>query len=127
MMDRKPKILCVDDEPMNLDLYAAMLEPRDFEVIRAESGDAALERIKQENIDLVILDIMMPTVDGFEVCRKIKKDPETAHIPVMMITALDDKNSLARGLQAGAGLFMSKPIKGIDLSLRIKFFLGMPI
>lgn len=127
MIDGKPRILCVDDEPVNLDLYSAMLEPRGFEIIRAESGEEALEKIKQGKIDLVILDIMMPEIDGFEVCRKLKKDPATTHVPVVMITCLNDKDSLARGLQAGTSLFISKPLNGVDLSLRIKFFLGLPI
>jgi CheY-like chemotaxis protein len=127
MINGKPRILCVDDEPLNLDLYTATLEPRGFEVIRAESGEAALEKIKHESIDLVLLDVMMPKTDGFEVCRKIKIDPATAHIPVVMITALNDNDSLVKGLMAGAINFISKPIKGVDLALRIKYFLGIPL
>jgi len=127
MTDSKPRILCVDDEPVNLDLYAAMLEPRGFEIIRAENGEAAIEKIKQGDINLVILDIMMPKIDGFDVCRKIKENPATSCIPIMMITALNDNDSVVKGIMAGASLFMSKPIQGIDLSLRINHFLGLPI
>ncbi|MBI5848902.1 MAG: response regulator [Nitrospirae bacterium] len=106
----KPQILCLDDEPKNLKLYEAMLLPNEFEVIKAENGPEALELISKEKIDLILLDVMMPGMDGFEVCRSLKSDPATASIPIVIITALSDKESLNLALQAGTSLFLTKPI-----------------
>jgi len=126
MTNDRPKILCVDDEMKNLDLYKAVLDPRGFQIVRAKSGTEALERAREEKIDLVLLDVMMPDMDGFEACRRLKADPGTTAIPVVMITALDDQNSLVKGLRAGTTLFLSKPLGDRDLVFRIKCILGMP-
>ena len=82
-----PKVLCVDDEPKNLALLEAMLLPRGYGVVLASSGQEALEKIKTEQIDLCLLDVIMPGIDGFEVCRRIKSDDRYRSIPVVMITA----------------------------------------
>lgn len=119
-----PRILCVDDEPYNLDLYEVELESHGFAISRAENGAEALLKVSQERIDLVLLDVMMPDMDGYEVCRTLKNDPASQDIPVVMITALKDHGSYAKGVQAGTRLFLVKPIHNAFLVLRINFFLG---
>ena len=88
MMNQKPKILVVDDEPMNVALLEAVLVSRGYEVIPAANGMEALDLIHKDNFDLVLLDIMMPEMDGFEVCRRIKEDERLRDIPIIMLTAL---------------------------------------
>ncbi len=123
MNSLKPKILCVDDEPLNLQLLDAILTPRGFEVIKAVDGHAALERIKSEQVDIVLLDVMMPGMDGFEVCRRIKSDVDRGNIPVVLITALADRENRIRGIEAGAEDFITKPFDIAEVLARIKMLL----
>jgi len=123
MNQRLPKILCVDDEPLNLSLLEAMLCPRGYDVVTAVSGPEALEKIRMERIDICLLDIMMPGMDGFEVCRRIKCDEEKANMPVVMITALADQENRIRGIEAGAEDFISKPFDKTEVLARIKMLL----
>jgi CheY-like chemotaxis protein len=109
MNTMKARILCVDDEPLNLDLLEAMLGSRGYETIRAENGLAALEKIRNQYVDIVLLDVMMPGMDGFEVCRRIKSDEMYRCIPVVMITAYAAKENRIKGIEAGAEDFISKP------------------
>jgi len=95
------RILCVDDEPINLSLLDAMLSPRGYDVVLASSGPEALEKIQTERIDICLLDLMMPGMDGFEVCRRIKADEEHGNIPVVMITAHADMETGSVGLRPG--------------------------
>ena len=118
-----PRILCVDDEPLNLNLLKAMLLPRGFEVLFAADGPQALEKIRTERIDICLLDVMMPGMDGFEVCRRIKSDEEHSNIPVIMITALEDRANRIRGIEAGAEDFISKPFDAAEVLARIKMLL----
>ena len=118
-----PKILCVDDEPLNLTLLEAILSPRGYDVVTAMNGRAALEKIRTERIDICLLDVMMPEMDGFEVCRRIKSDENHDNIPVIMITALVDKESRIRGIVAGAEDFISKPFDANEVLARIKMLL----
>jgi CheY-like chemotaxis protein len=118
MITKKSRILCVDDEPANLKLLEAALIPRGYEVIKAKNGEEALERIKGQEIDLILLDVMMPKIDGFEVCKKIKENPLTQLIPVVMVTALADKESRIKGLEKGANDFLTKISSGLK-NLRI--------
>src|SRR4030043_1022295 len=120
MITRKSRILCVDDEPSNLKLLEAALIPRGYEVIKAKNGEEALERIKGQEIDLILLDVMMPKIDGFEVCKKIKENPLTQLIPVVMVTALADKESRIKGLEKGANDFLTKPVDSTELTVRVK-------
>lgn len=120
---RKPKILCVDDEPLNLSLLEAILSPRGFEVVQAGSGTEAIEKIRAEKIDICLLDVMMPGMDGFEVCRKIKCDEDYSNIPVVMITALTDTENRINGIKAGAEDFISKPFDVGEVLARIKMLL----
>lgn len=123
MNSTKPIILCVDDEAANLKLLEKLLAPRGFEIAVAASGRDALARIRSQTIDLVLLDIMMPGMDGFEVCRQIKEDPKLRNIPVIMITALSAKQDRIRGIEAGAEDFLSKPFDQTEALARIKILL----
>lgn len=123
MNSAKPKILCVDDEPVNLKILEAILVTRGYEVIKADNGEKGLEIIKGQNIDLVLLDVMMPRIDGFEVCRRIKEDDKFRHIPVVMITALTSKGDRIKGIEVGADDFMSKPFDHGEILARIKMLL----
>lgn len=117
MNTAKPRILCVDDEPVNLKLFEAALAPEGYEVIKAKNGKEALEIIK-EGVDIVFLDVMMPEMDGYEICRRLKENPLTQHIPIVMVTALSDKESRIRGLEAGANDFLTKPVDRTELLIR---------
>lgn len=118
-------ILCVDDNPVNSRLLASILRQINYTARIAESGKQALEILQQEPIDLVLLDIMMPEMDGYETCRRILADPETRHIPVVMVTTLDDKDSMLRGLNAGAVEFLRKPVERTELTVRVKNLLRL--
>ena len=119
------RVLVVDDKPVNVRLLEAKLTAEYYDVITAASGDEALERVKSDHPDLILLDIMMPEMDGFEVCEAIKADPATAHIPVVMITALNEQADRVRGLEVGADDFLSKPVNDIALFARVKSLLRL--
>lgn len=123
MNSQNPIILCVDDEEANLKLLENMLVPRGYAVVSAASGKDALLKIKSQTIDLVLLDIIMPGMDGFEVCRQIKEDQKLRNIPVIMITALTSKQDRIRGIDAGAEEFLSKPFDQTETLARIRLLL----
>ncbi len=123
MNSQNPIILCVDDEEANLKLLENILVPRGYTVVSAASGKDALLKIKSQTIDLVLLDIMMPGMDGFEVCRQIKEDQKLRNIPVIMITVLTAKQDRIRGIEAGAEEFLSKPFDQTEALARIKILL----
>ncbi|OGR08467.1 MAG: two-component system response regulator [Deltaproteobacteria bacterium RIFOXYD12_FULL_50_9] len=123
MTARKPIILCVDDEQPNLKLLENILVPRGFEVVTAANGQEALEKIKTQTVDLVLLDVMMPVMGGFEVCKKIKDDQKNRNIPVIMITALTTKKNRIKGIEAGAEEFLSKPFDQAEVLARITMLL----
>jgi len=123
-MEKIYKILCVDDEDFNLDLLETILSPLGYEVLPAQSGKAALETLASRHVDLVLLDINMPEMDGYEVCGKIKSDPQTRHIPVIMITSLDSRDNKLRSIEAGADEFLGKPLDQSELLLRVKNILA---
>lgn len=114
------RVLVVDDILPNVKLLEAKLTSEYYDVITATSGQQALERVKADAPDIVLLDVMMPGMDGFEVCKRIKADPDTAHIPVVMVTALTDSSDRVRGLEAGADDFLSKPVNDIALMARVR-------
>lgn len=115
---KKKKILIVDDEEINLRLMGAVLKNYDYIYDTARNGIEAIEKTKEMSPDLIFLDIMMPEMDGYEVCRRLKKNPETQHIPIVMVTALADKEARIEGLRAGANDFITKPIDSIELMVR---------
>jgi two-component system cell cycle response regulator len=114
------RILVVDDIPANVKLLEVRLLAEYFDVLTANSGAEALEICEYGKVDVVLLDIMMPGMDGFEVCRRLKADPATSHIPVVMVTALDQVADRIRGLEAGADDFLTKPVNDLQLMTRVK-------
>jgi len=113
-------VLIVDDIPTNVRLLEARLTAEYFEVLTASSGREALEICDRGDVDIVLLDVMMPEMDGFEVCRRLKANHKTHHIPVLMITALDQPSDRVRGLDVGADDFLTKPVDDIQLMARVK-------
>jgi len=114
-----PRILVVDNDEMSVELLVALLAD-DYPLIStAADGFEALAKVEPERPDLVLLDIMMPDLDGFEVCRRIKANPATAHIRVLMVTALNTVDDLVRGFEAGANDFITKPINAPALRARV--------
>jgi two-component system cell cycle response regulator len=113
-------VLVVDDIVANVKLLEARLTAEYFEVITAMSGPEALDICARGQCDIVLLDVMMPGMDGFEVCRRLKANPRTAHLPVVMVTALDQPADRVAGLEAGADDFLTKPINDIALIARVK-------
>ncbi len=125
MTPGKPKILCVDDTPVNLQILDNLLAPRGYEVHTATDGLAALEIITQEDMDLVLLDVMMPEINGFEVCRWLKEQEQYRDIPVVMITALNSTQDRIQGIEAGAADFISKPFDQGEVLARTHMLLKM--
>jgi two-component system cell cycle response regulator len=114
------RVLVVDDVAANVKLLEARLSAEYFDVITAMSGEQALAICERAECDLVLLDVMMPDLDGFEVCRRLKTNPSTHHIPVIMVTALDQPADRVRGLEAGADDFLTKPIPELALIARVR-------
>ena len=114
------RVLVVDDIPANVKLLEVKLQAEYYEVITASNGQQALEAVKTHAPDIVLLDVMMPGMDGFEVCRALKADEGSAHIPVVMVTALSDVKDRVRGLDAGADDFLTKPPNSVALFARIR-------
>ena len=114
------RILVVDDVPANVRLLETRLLAEYFDVLTASNGVEALAICEKERVDVVLLDIMMPGMDGFEVCRRLKADPRTEHIPVVMVTALDQPADRVRGLEVGADDFLTKPVNDLQLMTRVK-------
>ncbi|MGE0627919.1 MAG: PleD family two-component system response regulator [Hyphomicrobiaceae bacterium] len=114
------RVLVVDDILANVKLLEARLQAEYFEVLTASGGQAALDICARERVDVVLLDVMMPGMDGFEVCRRIKSSPATNQIPVIMVTALDQPSDKVQGLESGADDFLTKPVDDIALITRVK-------
>jgi two-component system cell cycle response regulator len=114
------RVLVVDDISANVKLLEARLSAEYFEVVTANNGPDALDICNRQRIDVVLLDVMMPGMDGFEVCRQIKSNPVTQHIPVIMVTALDQPSDKVQGLENGADDFLTKPVDDIALITRVK-------
>jgi len=123
MNDQKPTILCVDDESLNLSLLEAILAPKGYEVLMASNGEAAIDIIAARKVDVVLLDVMMPGIDGFEVCRRIKSDERYRTIPIIMITAYAARENRISGIEAGAEDFISKPFDVAEVLARIGMLL----
>ena len=118
-MTAPARILVVDDEPFNRDVLAQELELLDHEAVAAVDGRDALQRLAGEAVDLILLDIMMPEMDGFEVLRRLKVDARLRHIPVIMISALDDLDSVVRCVELGAEDHLPKPFDPVLLKARV--------
>ncbi|MGB3808865.1 MAG: PleD family two-component system response regulator [Parvibaculum sp.] len=114
------RVLIVDDVPANLKLLDAKLTAEYFGVLKASSGPEAIEIATSQLPDIILLDVMMPGMDGFEVCRRLKAAPATEHIPIVMVTALDQPKDRVQGLEAGADDFLTKPVNDLALFARVK-------
>ncbi|MBW1804059.1 MAG: response regulator [Deltaproteobacteria bacterium] len=118
-----PTILIVDDEEKNIKLVKAMLMSEDYHTIGVLSGEEALKIVDQQAPDVILLDVMMPGIDGFEVCKRLKQDEETKGIPILMATALRDREHRIRAMESGADDFLSKPLDKTELLIRVKSLL----
>jgi putative two-component system response regulator len=116
----KPTVLIVDDEPRNIKLIEAILASENYKVLKAFSGEDALSKVKKINVDLILLDLVMPNMDGYEVCRHLKESEDTRLIPIVMLTSLDDIDSKISALEAGADDFLSKSADKMELLARTK-------
>ncbi|QZZ19625.1 two-component system response regulator [Leptothermofonsia sichuanensis E412] len=116
----RPKVLVVDDHPASRMTAVALLSVEGYDVLEAESGPDALESVLSGNPDLILLDVMMPGMDGFEVCRWLKQDEQTRLTPVVFVTALDDRRARLKGIEAGGDDFLTKPFDQLELSARVK-------
>ncbi len=114
------RVLVVDDVPANIRLLETRLTAEYFEVVTARNGPDAIRLCREERIDVVLLDVMMPGMDGFDVCEHLKSDSKTLHIPIIMVTALDQPSDRVRGLEAGADDFLTKPVDEVALLTRVK-------
>lgn len=119
------RILVVDDVPVNVRLLEAKLSAEYFHVQTASGGQEALSKIHDDPPDIVLLDVMMPGMDGFEVCRRMKQDPACAHVPVVMVTALDQPSDRIKGLDAGADDFLTKPVDDLSMFARVRSLVRM--
>ena len=119
------KILVVDDTPANLEVITASLSSVGYTVATAISGERALKRLKNYHPDLILLDIQMPGIDGFETCQQLKQNPDTAKIPVIFITALSDVENMAKGFSLGAVDYIGKPFQELELLTRVKTHLQL--
>jgi two-component system cell cycle response regulator len=114
------RVLIVDDIPTNVRLLEARLSAEYYDVLTASSGPEALEICQRGDVDIILLDVMMPGMDGFEVCRRLKGDRRTSHVPVLMVTALDQPSDRVHGLEVGADDFLTKPVDDVQLMARVK-------
>jgi two-component system cell cycle response regulator len=117
------KVLIVEDNPQHLELLVAYMDGLNCQVLTASDGVDALEKVKAANPDLILLDIMMPRMSGFEVCRKLKSAPATRDIPIIMVTALNELGDIERGVECGTDDFISKPVNRLELVTRVKSLL----
>jgi len=118
-----PKVLVVDDNLQNLELLLAYLEDVDCQTLSAADGSEAIDTVKKHHPDLILLDVMMPKMSGFEVCKRIKNDPKTADIPIIMVTALNELGDIERAIDSGTDDFLSKPVNKWELVTRVRTML----
>jgi len=123
MMKDKPVILIVDDQPQNIDVLEAYIIPRGYEIIKAANGEEALEKLSGNQIDLILLDVMMPGMDGFEVTRRVRQDNAHRLLPIVLVTALQETEDRIKGIEAGCDDFISKPVDKTELLARIQSLL----
>src|SRR5437762_2867893 len=119
-MSQVNTILIVDDDPYGRETLAALLGSQGYQLLFAGSGSDALTQAAAQPPDLILLDVMMPKMDGFEVCRRLRADPRLGEVPVIMLTALDDRESRLQGIESGADDFLSKPFDRIELRSRVR-------
>src|SRR5206468_1816375 len=120
---RSPRILVVDDNPINVDILQTRLAAHGYEVLSAGDGEAALAAAREHRPDLILLDIMMPKLDGIEVCRRLKADPALPFVPIIMVTAKADSKDVVAGLEAGGDEYLTKPVDQAALVARVQSML----
>ncbi|MBE0639610.1 MAG: response regulator [Bacteroidales bacterium] len=118
--EKRHTILIVDDIPKNIELAANILQSKNYNITFATSGDAALEKIKSIDFDLILLDVMMPGMDGFEVCKQLKNNPKTKEIPIIFLTAKSETENVVKGFELGAVDYVTKPFSTEELLARVK-------
>ncbi|MBN1456793.1 MAG: response regulator [Sedimentisphaerales bacterium] len=118
-------VLVVDDNEQNLELLLAYLEDVDCQTISAVDGSEAIDIARDKLPDLILLDVMMPKMSGFEVCKRLKSDPKTAEIPIIMVTALSELGDIERAIDSGTDDFLSKPVNKLELLTRVKTMLKL--
>jgi len=123
--DKKHKILIVEDNQENIDLLEYFLRPHGYELIAVTDGLQALEAVKKEKPDIILLDIMLPKLDGFGVCERLKKDKKTQFIPIIMLTALKELKDKIKSLEVGADDFITKPFENVELLARVRSLLRL--
>lgn len=121
------KILIVDDDAVNRHLFSGLLTEEGYQIEEAESGEAALENVKFQTPDIILLDVVMPGMDGFEVARKLKENRESEFIPIIMVTALNEQSSKEKGLQLGVEEFITKPVNARELKVRVRNLLRLKL
>jgi PAS domain S-box-containing protein len=122
-MKTKPVILVVDDVPQNIELLEAYLTGQGYKIVTAANGEEALEEISGNQIDLVLLDVMMPGIDGFEVTRRVRQDNAQRLLPIILVTSLNEKEDRVKGIEAGCDDFISKPVDKVELLARVRSLL----
>jgi putative two-component system response regulator len=122
-MKEKPAILVVDDQPQNIELLEAYLVPQGYEIIKAVNGEETLKKLTTNRIDLILLDVRMPGIDGFEVTRRVKQDITYRQLPIILVTALRDTEARVKGIEAGCDDFISKPVDKMELLARVRSLL----
>jgi DNA-binding response OmpR family regulator len=119
MASGKGRILIVDDDPHAVEILTRMLEREGYDCISAASGAAALQRVRAQTLDVILLDVMMPEMDGLQVCERLRQDSELRQIPVILLTAKDDMETRSRGMALGVSEYLTKPVNKRELFLRI--------
>ena len=123
--EKTPTVLVVDDNQQNLELLLAYLEDMNCQTVGAHDGPRALKIVAENPPDLILLDVMMPKMSGFEVCKRLKNDPKTTDIPIIMVTALNEFGDIERGIDSGTDDFISKPVNKLELTTRVKTMLKL--
>lgn len=113
-------VLIVDDNPQNVELLVAFLESLPVKLVTAVDGVDALEKVAENNPDLILLDVMMPRMSGFQVCQRLKRNPATSTIPVLIVTALNEVSDVERAVEGGADDFLTKPVNRVELLTRVR-------
>jgi len=124
-MSDKSRILIVDDNPLNVNLLEAKLPSKDYEILHAYNGKEALEKADRELPDLILLDVMLPELDGYEVTKRLRNNPRTNDIPIILITALQDTEEKITGLESGADEFLNRPVDTAELQARVKSLIAL--
>lgn len=120
----KATVLIVDDEPFNIEVLEQAMEENDYRVLTASNGKEAWEKIQSDEPDLVLLDLMMPVMDGFEVLAKVKDDPMLRNIPIIIVSAEQDSKNVVKGIKQGAEDYLTKPVDPAQFLKKVKEFLG---